>query len=170
MRQIRRGVFETNSSSTHSVCISSERGQPLDYPSIVHFKCAYFGWEECRLESPDDKASYLYSSILALYGREEAETAKNRIFKFLAEEDIDCEFDLPVYYKYDGYVYLDNGGIDHAGEDEHVNFVENVLHSKKRLLRYLFSPHSYVLTGNDNEATDVSINADYPHEEYYKGN
>lgn len=170
MIQIRTGVFETNSSSTHSICISSERSRSLDYPSIVHFSCKHFGWEEARLDSPDEKASYLYASILDMFDKNDAEEAKNKIFEYLSEEGIECEFDEPVYDLFSGTYFISNAGVDHVGEGEHADFVEAVLHSKKRLLRYLFSPNSYVLTGNDNSDTDVSIHANYSHEEYHKGN
>lgn len=170
MRQIRTGVFETNSSSTHSICISTERSLPLDYPSVVHFSCKHFGWKEAKLDSPDEKASYLYASILDLFSQRDAEKIKNKIHEYLSEEDIVCEFDEPIYHTYSGMRFIDNAGIDHAGNDEHMDFVKAVLHNKKRLLRYLFSINSYVLTGNDNNDSDVSICANYPHEEYYKGN
>lgn len=78
MRQIRTGVFETNSSSTHSICISTERSLPLDYPSVVHFSCKHFGWKEAKLDSPDEKASYLYASILDLFSQRDAEKSKTR--------------------------------------------------------------------------------------------
>lgn len=49
-------------------------------------------------------------------------------------------------------------------------FVDKTTSNRGRLLRYLFSDESFVLTGNDNSEYDVDICALYPHEEYYKGN
>jgi hypothetical protein len=43
MKQIRKGVFETNSSSTHSICIAKDDG--LTIPKSLHFDFGEFGWE-----------------------------------------------------------------------------------------------------------------------------
>ena len=47
-RQIRQGVFETNSSSTHAICISKDHDtSKLKLPDSVSFDHGEFGWE-CR--------------------------------------------------------------------------------------------------------------------------
>lgn len=172
MRQIRKSVFETNSSSTHSICITTERDIELNIPKdALHFYCGEFGWEWRALRTTEDKASYLYSSILTVYGNKEAEEKKNVLFDMLGEDGIECVFEEPKYNQYGNYVFCDNASIDHAGEGEHKDFVESVLRNKRRLYRYLFSSQSFVLTGNDNDYDrDVSINVDYKHDEYHKGN
>lgn len=167
MKQVRIGVFETNSSSTHSICISTDRKEFLLYPSHLVFKCGEFGWDEARLATPEEKASYLYSSMICLFDINELESSKAKILDYLAEEGITCEFEQPVY-ECGGFIC--NADIDHAGSDDHPDFIRKTIHSKKRLFRYLFSEKSFVLTGNDNNDTDVDISVDYPHEEYYKGN
>ena len=58
--------------------------------------------------------------------------------------------------------------VDHGNEAK--EFVDAVCTDENKLLHYLFSKKSYVETGNDNDDYDVSINVDYPHEEYYKSN
>lgn len=167
MRQERRCVFETNSSSTHSVCITTERKAELAYPEKLVFRCRDFCWEYQRLSTPDEKADYLYASILSLQSREEAENSKNKIYAMLGELGIECEFEQAKYF---GDGWCENAHVDHAGEDDHLGFVNRVLSNRGRLIRYLFSNQSFVLTGNDNEAHDVGICVDYRHEEYYKGN
>ena len=167
MRQERRCVFETNSSSTHSVCIATDRRVELVYPEKLIFHCRDFGWEHSCLSTPEEKAAYLYASILSLQGKKDAENAKNKVFTMLGEVGVDCEFEQAKYF---GEGWCENAHVDHAGEDEHLNFVNRVLNNCGRLIRYLFSDHSFVLTGNDNESHDVGIYVDYPHEEYYKGN
>lgn len=167
MRQERRGVFETNSSSTHSICITKDRRNKLIYPSKLVFRCRDFNWEHLRLSSPEEKAAYLYASLLSLRSKKDAENAKNKIYNMLGEVGVDCEFEQAKYF---GEGWCGNAWVDHAGEDEHLDFVNRVLNNRGRLLRYLFSDHSFVLTGNDNEAHDVGVYVDYSHEEYYKGN
>lgn len=166
MRQERCGVFETNSSSTHSICITKDRRDRLMYPSKLVFRCRNFNWEHLCLSTPEEKAAYLYASLLSLRNKKDAENAKNKIFNMLGEVGVECEFEQAKYFG----GWCENAHVDHAGEDEHRDFVNKVLSNRGRLTRYLFSDHSFVLTGNDNEGHDVGIYVDYSHEEYYKGN
>lgn len=171
MRQERRNVFETNSSSTHSICIATNRNTELTYPEKLYFRCGEFGWEVKRLTSPEDKAAYLYASFLDLYSRDKAQDVMAFIMETLQDAGVQCEFETPIYHTYgSGNTYIQNAGIDHCGEDDHERFVDKTTSNKGRLLRYLFSEDSFVLTGNDNCDADVDIKAFYPHEEYYKGN
>ena len=65
MRQIRSGVFETNSSSTHSLTFIG-RNNPLEKSYLrvrddgyVHVDFGEFGWGYDRLRSQGEKLSYL---------------------------------------------------------------------------------------------------------------
>lgn len=170
MRQERRGVFETNSSSAHSICIATNRNTELSYPAKLVFRCEDFGWGFDRLDTPEEKAAYLYASFLNLYSREKAQDVMAFIMETLDSVGVECEFDEAVYHNYGSGSYVVNASIDHCGEDDHQRFVDKTTSNKGRLLRYLFSEDSFVLTGNDNSDMDVDIHALYPHEEYYKGN
>ncbi len=90
----------------------------------------------------------------------------------LAKVGVQCDFEKAAYYRYGSGFYCTNAYVDHAGEDDHLRFVDNVLRSSGRLLRYLFSDKSLVLTTSDEIEDDRvdSFNADYNHEFYYKGN
>lgn len=156
---IRRSVFETNSSSTHSICIT--KNKPEEIPTMCRFGLGEYGWEYRRLDG-QEKANYLYTAIMC---QNDHESLKQQLFEILSDLGIVCEFDEP---KYDEYGYPEGFYIDHSYEIRPV--VMAILHSKNRLLKYLFSDESFVLTGNDNGDCDVSIQASYPHEEYYKGN
>lgn len=172
MRQERCGVFETNSSSTHSICITKNRKAEIVLPEKLYVRCGNFGWDERKLETPEDKVAYLYAAILSLYNRRDVEIAKNRIFIFLGEVGVDCDFEQAEYERLswcNGYIYCINASLDHACEGDLPKFVENVLRNRGRLLRFLFSDESFVLTGNDNIGTDINICAEYRHEKYYKG-
>ena len=165
MIQIRRGVFETNSSSTHSICIVSDTNTPLVFPKSLRFECREFGWEWRTLSTMEDKAAYLYAAILSTCERDAAEKITTGLADTLWKHGVKCNFETPDYDD-DGYVW--NAGIDHS---EEVNvFLHDVLCSEDTLLRYLFSDLSFVKTGNDNSDGDIGIHVDYPHEEYYKRN
>jgi hypothetical protein len=50
------------------------------------------------------------------------------------------------------------------------DFLNAVCEDENKLMSYLFSDLSFIITGNDNDDEDVDINVDYAHDEYYKGN
>ena len=56
MKIIRKNVFETNSSSTHSISISKLNDYIL--PKEINFTFGEFGWEFSKYTSSFDKASY----------------------------------------------------------------------------------------------------------------
>ena len=64
MRQIRNGVFETNSSSTHSVSVRCGKGlqqnwMPVGNDGYIHASLDEFGWEIETYRDQDAKLSYL---------------------------------------------------------------------------------------------------------------
>jgi hypothetical protein len=171
MKKIRRSVFETNSSSTHSICVAET--DEYQIPKSIHFDFGEFGWEFDVLRSVGEKADYLYTGLIHNKRPKDAKS----IIKFLRLKGIDVTFEPPKYvkksYVHEGktheYVSCENDGwVDHGTELN--EFLDTMVKNKKALLAYLFSDLSYVLTGNDNSDRDVEINVDYPHTVYYKGN
>ena len=138
MKQIRKNVFETNSSSTHSICISKA---PVTIGKYIHFGIGEFGWEnDCA-----DTADYLYTAILEQDNRDEL---LEKLKVILDDYHIEYEFEEPKYWIGDsGEKYLDEGYIDHSSET--IDFVDAVLSDNDMLMRYLFG-ESHVYTGNDN--------------------
>ncbi len=151
--QIRTSVFETNSSSTHSICIAKDI--KLNLPKSLHFSFREFGWEYNTLYSTEEKASYLYTGLIANNREEDFYI----IVEILKANNIKVTYDS---------LNNDHGYIDHS--DMLKEFFDDILNNNEKLLNYLFSDLSFIITGNDNSDTDVNINVSYPHEEYYKGN
>lgn len=175
MVNIRYSIFETNSSSTHAMVVSHEA--PTFYPRHVHFRLDEFGWEFNILKTIDDKAAYLYTSICCMLNDKELiKAARDYITEALAQVGVSCHFDTPKYENYDYYDWLENGNIDHCGEDEHYEWVNCMLANPDALCRFLFTPTSYVVTGNDNCSDEEyewkceHANPPYEHTTYYKGN
>src|SRR4051794_30987832 len=60
--KVRRGVFETNSSSTHSISIASGAETldtiPVDDDGVCRVQPGEFGWEEETFHDAATKASY----------------------------------------------------------------------------------------------------------------
>lgn len=167
MKQIRQGVFETNSSSTHSICIAKD--VELTIPKSLHFSFGEFGWEIDTLKSLGEKASYLYTGLILNDRKEDID----EIVKLLENKGIEVTLEEPSYGKFtyddgDYYEYFNNGSIDHS--DEMADFLNAVCEDEDKLMNYLFSDLSFIITGNDNDYEDVDIKVDYPHDEYYKGN
>ena len=61
---IRHSVFETNSSSTHTICINKDFKWPLKENSI-EFGTGEFGWEFENYYDIWSKAEYLHEAILS---------------------------------------------------------------------------------------------------------
>jgi hypothetical protein len=142
MKQIRNNVFETNSSSTHSICISKK---PVSADgSFIHFYIGEYGWgHDCVSTS-----GYLYTAILCMG---DSEYLLGKLKAILDRHQITYEFEEPDYAE-DGW--LKYGYIDHS--DDAREFIEGVLASDDMLMRCLFGD-SWVYTGNDNDAEPDSM-------------
>lgn len=134
--QIRNHIFETNSSSTHAICISKDHKYPTELPKRIVFYNDSFGWEVHKYNSQKSRASYLYEAIKCTC--QDRTEALLKIKDVLRHYGVDCEFETDS----DEY-----GGIDH-GYDLY-DFVSDLLNNEEKLMTYLFGD-SFVVTGNDN--------------------
>jgi hypothetical protein len=139
MKQIRNNVFETNSSSTHSICISKA---PVTIGKHIRFSIGEYGWENDCV----DTADYLYTAILEQRDRDEL---LEKLKYILNNHSIEYEFEEPTYIEVEDYKWLDYGYIDHSGETR--EFIDTVLSDDDMLMRCLFGD-SCVYTGNDNSS------------------
>lgn len=147
MIQIRSGVFETNSSSTHSICIPKKTNK-ID--TFVEFRFGEYGWENRRV---DDTPSYLYTAIMNAYYDEDTRDSKiEKLKSILNDHSIGYSFEKPKWDDSYGYKYLDSGYVDHAEETR--GFIDAILNDEDMLFRYLFD--GVVYTGNDNQDADPS--------------
>lgn len=142
MIKVRKGVFETNSSSTHSISISRKKVDKTKLPKSIHFSIGEFGWAEDEV----NPAAYLYTYIV--YWDEMTEYYLDELKKFLDDLGVEYTFEEP---KYDSWGLVD-GYIDHA----EYGFVTWLFESEDRLMRYLFG-NTHVYTGNDNVDDDFDV-------------
>lgn len=139
-RQIRNGVFETNSSSTHAICITKANVNKRDLPNHATFVHGEFGWENEEYSDLWSKASYLYQAICCCYDGDERQEKLDNIVELLGKYNISCDFEPDKDDIWSGYIDHGYGTVD---------FVDAVLKDGDKLLRYLFGD-SMVITGNDN--------------------
>lgn len=154
--KIRKGVFETNSSSVHSITIY-DKDEELNIPKAINLKSGIFGWEVKRDYTVEERISYFlemcidYDKVNKYYNKSynEDEGLVNRFIKFL--QSLEIEFDAEEFYEKfnkeineDFYYY----GIDHNNDwgDLAFKFLENETDLKK----FLFGTKSLLITGNDN--------------------
>ena len=192
MRQIRQGVFETNSSSVHAICIATNPNSYRVKATPISLSFEKFGWEWDLHRDAQTKANYAVTALFQSY-RHDKEHVVEKVKEFqswLEEEKVyrndwnnykmltNAIFGESLYcainYPEDGeYWHLpDNvSGIDHGYETK--EFVDYVFASKERMWNFLFSDDSFIQTGNDNDEDYEGIDLDdikYDHEIFIKGN
>lgn len=149
-RQIRKKVYETNSSSTHAICIVKDGYELKDH---VDFHTGEYGWECEEYVDLNDKASYLITAILSMdkeYADEKLEKLKsildeNKITYTIPELDVKSwEYGSKKCYYYD----IEDNYINHV--EELKTWLEDLLSDSDKLFRYLFGD-SIIITGNDND-------------------
>lgn len=162
---VRNSVFETNSSSCHSISIA-DKVDFNDVPSPnaegnIHITSGEFGWEEDSYRGFFDKASYL-AVYIRDWAKEEKESFK-QIFENLIKETTACynityedsfwDFEERSYKGSDGnqVVYqakLGYGYIDHQSvEDKDLHYLFTDV---DKLKAFLFCSNSILETDNDN--------------------
>lgn len=147
MLQIRANVFETNSSSTHTLNISK---RPVtNMPCHIDFHLGEFGWQF------DDAnfADYLYTAIVDLdseFSEEKyvkAQERLNKIRNLLDKYGITYTFEKPR----DNIWFY----VDHAETLEMEGTLDKILDDENLLMRALMRPESVIHMGNDNSETEV---------------
>lgn len=140
MFNIRYGAFETNSSSMHAMVVYT-REKVFPWPTRIVFRTNYFGWAFKWLQTIDEKASYLYTSLCLVT---DAYTAERIIREALEPFCVGCIFYAPKETEYGWY---ENCDIDHGADED---FVRTMISSPAAIIQFLFDDKSYVVTGNDN--------------------
>lgn len=135
MKQIRHNVFETNSSSTHSIAV------PRKYVNYdgrsIYFDIDEFGWSN----EEANPADYLYTAIFEQH--DSVQKFLDQLVDILNRHNINYVMEEPVLSKYGT---LENGYVDHGGEL--YDFISYLLASDDRTLAFIFD--GLVFTGNDN--------------------
>ena len=140
--KIRKSLFETNSSSTHSITIQ-ERG---DFTSIKHdglitLSGGEFGWEWERYTDPMIKANYC-----AVYAKQYGNQENEEMLKEGMERQTGAQVEISAQheeYEKPYYSY-----IDHQSD----SVALKVFESADSLKNFIFGLNSVLFTGNDNSS------------------
>lgn len=151
MKLIRNGVFETNSSSCHSISIRIPLSNN-DYDTIIpdengniEIITEDFGWQQITYDEPRDKLAYLMIYIRDwVYSEEEKSIFSERLLK-VVKDHTGCN--SLILKPYSDSPYCD-GYIDHqSAENNHLHWIFN---NEFDLKNFIFNPQSYIETDNDN--------------------
>lgn len=138
---IRHGVFETNSSSTHSISISSvskgilETLVPDDNGNLTITINKCFGWEWEIYNESIIKVQY---AAIACRDLDKMDMLKEVVLEHTGAKALEFRFQP-------------NGGnyIDHQSLDGPI--MNDILGCKSDLKNFIFNPDVELITGNDNE-------------------
>lgn len=158
MKTTRQGVFETNSSSTHSLTIA-DGGELIKQPfsdadtraGVVKVYADEFGWEVEEFRDVETKLSYLYTDAMRSekYADKEGvvdpntyESTKLDILREAVKQVAGLGIEFCA--RKDFYPF---GYIDHESE-----YLPNEVWSGglESVIKFIFNPHSVLRTDNDN--------------------
>lgn len=132
---IRRGVFETNSSSTHSLSIADSHDyikvKVNEDNNIVIYGEFRFGWGYDELFDFEDKVAYYY--LDNMYDEDSIDLLKEVIIDETGANDV--IFDIDEEYSW----------IDHQSHGTTDGL------TREELKDFLFNPNSYIILKNDND-------------------
>lgn len=137
--QTRNKVFETNSSSSHSIVV--DNGLDFVVPEIsgdtISIFGGEFGWGYDELNTWEERASYAYT-----YAKEYGKSEDIEMLRSVIEEYTNKKV---VFETRDGESYP-FGYIDHQSVDE----AETIFDSPENVKNVIFGKGSYIIIDNDN--------------------
>lgn len=165
MRSIRNGVFETNSSSTHSLSIrKSDKGLypktslVVEEDNRIHVLLGEYGWEYEKYNRPIEKLAYLCTMCLETDGRW-AESVEKFYecdgFKMINDaiaEYCNCDgiqIDSELTYEYER-VSSETAYIDHQSCEDYYSVKSYLDDYGVGVVEFVFDSSVTVITDNDN--------------------
>ena len=141
-QSIRNQVFETNSSSIHSLSIMNYSASEYDLDKLTYdIDVGEFGWEHDEYCDPETILTYLWTLANTCYDFEKAKEYKERLKEWCPNVHF---IDYPVD-EYNGDKYFDcHGYVDHGNDYE----LDKIFESKQRVADLVFN--GLIRTTNDN--------------------
>ena len=148
MKQIRNSVFETNSSSSHSVNISSTGDIdttliPNEAGILIIDANTQFGWEQETYYDAETKAMYAYLQAQYSAKDELIDLVHDVIMKQTGASAVVFLGDIHSSWEDKMYSYIDHQSAYYESGFE-------PLESAEKLRNFIFNKSSYLETDNDN--------------------
>lgn len=138
MHTIRSNVFETNSSSTHSLTISKDvvpyTSIRTDYEDNIRIKLGEFGWGPYKTNDANEKASYVFTAL-----KDDDSQFKTDIVAMI-KQHAKCRGEVIIEEN-------ENAHIDHQS----IGIFESNCNSIEDVKDFIFNPNSWLFIYNDNE-------------------
>lgn len=163
MKQIRRNVFETNSSSTHSVSVRCGKGLQTNWMTIgedgyIHSNLGEFGWEIETYREQSEKLSYLLTMAYMknppnVCSWSDGYSEPDDIERFMETEDFKMISDAIAGYADCKGVMLDridDGYIDHQSHEDYRTTKEFLDEYGVDVIEFVYGRGVCVHTDNDN--------------------
>lgn len=151
MQKIRSKVFETNSSSCHSLVIdknTSYTTMNLNQKGDIEIGTGEYGWGISRLVTPEEKAAYLNTLLIMMktYFAGQQRLIKN--FQMYKNNLIEV---IKEQTHANNVILLEDNNcyIDHQSCEDIEDY--DIFLSKKDIKKLVFGKSSYILIGSDNE-------------------
>lgn len=151
MKKIRKAVFETNSSSSHSLHIDSKtKLYETIYPDddgVITLEGGQYGWEWEKTNNTRKKANYM--ATYALGSETQADMLKELLLEHTGAKEvlITCSGDSDS----DNHSYIDHQSARCEGGDG-----GNAFNSKEDLKNFIFNTNSWLFMGNDNDSAPIN--------------
>lgn len=149
--QIRQGVFETNSSSTHSISIAPgltgqnglmDTSLIPDYDGNIVLEGDEFGWDVAKYNDAVTKANYVAVYVEEWSGSRSEEFKE--IFAKVMKEQTGCK---ELIISLGRYAYIDHQSVESQDLDY-------LFEDPEQLRSFIFNPDSVLTTDNDNRYRD----------------
>lgn len=145
----RHKVFETNSSSTHSICITPGDFKPDTFyrtdNGTLRLLPGEFGWEQESYRDPWSKASYCLTYVKT---GGDPDGSREAMLREVLEKEVGKVDFIP--FGCDPIDGNDWGYIDHQSHIGHRDACGEAFKSKESLRAFIFNPNSILVTDNDN--------------------
>jgi hypothetical protein len=142
MKKIRHNVFETNSSSTHSISVRSDNVgtyQTLypDKDGVLTFEGGEFGWEFAKYCDAITKAEYLVT-LFKVHNVSDQALFEKVVLDHTGAKSIAYN----IKEEFEAY-------IDHQSREDLTSPIFNLTYETMK--DFIFNPKSLLMTGNDND-------------------
>lgn len=160
MKQIRRSVFETNSSSTHSVTIThkglAQNNMRVYSDGYIHTEIGEFGWEIVNYREQDDRLCYLVTMLAEKNGMarwwHDDDPLNTKVERLMKTPDFKrLSKEIGKYAGCKGVIIDPSDGyIDHQSQDSYNTFQDFLDDYDTDIVEFVFGKGNIVRTDNDN--------------------